>query len=146
VHFAASRIVAIVDETLRPLLDHLDERFGLDTVWLFGSEAAGRARPESDVDVAALFTRQPSAVELVEARAEGAALIGRPLDLIDLDEASPILAYQVLRHGRLLVDRNPSRRFRFTAAVPARREDVLAMRRPIEAHLARRLAAEASRG
>jgi len=135
-----------VDEIVRPLLDYLDRRFGIDSAWIFGSEAAGRARPESDVDVAILFVRAPSAAELVEARAEGAALLDRPLDLVDLDTTSPILAYQVLRHGRLLVDRNPSRRFRFTAAVPAWREDVLALRRPIEAHLARRLAAEAPRG
>ncbi|HEV8241686.1 MAG TPA: nucleotidyltransferase domain-containing protein [Thermoanaerobaculia bacterium] len=135
-----------MEEVIRPLLDDLDRRFGVDTLWVFGSEASGRARAESDLDVAALFSRPPSAVELADARAEGAVLLNRPLDLVDLDMASPILAYQVLRHGRLLVDRNPTRRFRFTAAVPALREDVLAMRRPIEAHLARRMAAESSRG
>ena len=135
-----------MDDKILPLLDFLDRRFGVECLWVFGSEAAGRARPESDLDVAALFARRPSVVELAEARADGAALIDRPLDLIDLETASPILAYQVLKHGRLVTDRNPSRRYRFTAGLPARREDVLVMRRPIEEHLARRIAAEASRG
>ena len=141
-----STIVTNVDNAIASLLDFLDRRFGVECLWVFGSEASGRARPESDLDVAVLFARSPSAVDLAEARAEGAALIDRPLDLVDLDNASPILAYQVLKHGRLVVDRNPSRRYRFTAGVPARREDVLLMRRPIEEHLARRIAAEASRG
>jgi predicted nucleotidyltransferase len=134
-----------VDDKILPLLDFLDRRFGVECLWVFGSEAAGRARLESDLDVAALFARQPSVIELAEARVEGAVLIDRSLDLIDLEAASPILAYQVLKHGRLVTDRNPSRRYRFTAGVPARREDVLHMRRPIEEHLARRMAAEAHR-
>jgi hypothetical protein len=40
-------------------------------------------------------------------RGEAEALLGRAVDLVDLDQASPILAYQVLEHGRLLVDRDP---------------------------------------
>ena len=135
-----------MDDTISPLLDLLDRRFGVESLWVFGSEASGRARPESDLDVAVLFSRPPSAVELAEARAEGAALIDRALDLVDLDTASPLLAYQVLKHGRLVTDRNPRRRYRFTAGVPARREDVLLMRRPIEERLARRIATEAPRG
>lgn len=135
-----------MDDDILPLLDLLDRRFGVECLWVFGSEASGRTHPESDVDVAALFARSPSVVELAEARADGAALIDRPVDLVDLDRASPILAYQVLKHGRLVTDRNSSRRYRFTAGVPARREDVLHMRRPIEEHLVRRMAAEPPRG
>lgn len=42
-------------------VDLLDERFGVDALWLFGSEAQGRARPDSDVDLAGLFRRRPTA-------------------------------------------------------------------------------------
>lgn len=121
------------------LLDLLDRRFAVDSLWVYGSEAAGRTRADSDLDVAVLFREAPSPVELAELRAEATAALGRPVDLVDLDRVSPLLAYQVLKHGRLLVDRNPSRRHRFTAGVPARREDVLIVRRPIEKRLIERV-------
>jgi predicted nucleotidyltransferase len=40
----------------------LDERLGLDALWVFGSFASGAVTAESDVDLAALFRRRPSAV------------------------------------------------------------------------------------
>ncbi len=111
----------------------------MDCLWIYGSEAAGRARPDSDLDVAVLARKRLAAAELAGLRADAEALVGRAVDLVDLDQASPILAYQVLEHGRLVVDRNPSRRYRFTATLPGRREDVLIMRRPIEERLIRRV-------
>jgi nucleotidyltransferase-like protein len=45
---------------LQRVADFLEERFGLDTLWLFGSEALGTSRPNSDVDLAALFHRRPN--------------------------------------------------------------------------------------
>ena len=121
------------------VLDLLDRRFAVDTLWIYGSEAAGRARADSDLDLAALFRQAPTPLELAELRAEAAAVLDRPVDLVDLDRASPLLAYQVLKHGRLVVDRNPSRRHRFAAGIPARREDVLIVRRPIEKRLIERV-------
>jgi predicted nucleotidyltransferase len=131
-----------LDSQVAYLLDRIGATFGVDALWIYGSEAAGHARPDSDLDVAVLFRDAPSPLSLAELRAEAAAALDRPVDLVDLDRVSPLLAYQILKHGRLVVDRNPSRRHRFTAGVPARREDVLIMRRPIE----RRLIERVSRG
>ncbi len=117
----------------------LDERFGLDALWLFGSEAHGRARADSDVDLAALFRVRPSLLELLDARADLALAIDRDVDLVDLGRASPILAMQVLKTGRLLVDPNPARRISFVARAPGLYEDVKRIRRPAEQALIRRL-------
>jgi len=113
---------------------------GLDTLWLFGSEAAGRATSRSDVDLGALFATRPSPAALMASRDELAELLGRAVDLVDLEQASPVLAMQVLRHGRLLVDRGHAHRIRFTAALPGRYEDVVILRRPAEKLLLARLA------
>lgn len=106
----------------------LHQRFGLDALWLFGSAARG-APGKADLDLAALFHRQPSPVELLEARETLGALMGVEVDLVDLDRASPILVMQVLRYGKLLVDRDPARRHRLVAAAPGRYEDLRILRR-----------------
>ncbi|MGD0526620.1 MAG: nucleotidyltransferase domain-containing protein [Polyangiaceae bacterium] len=113
---------------------------GLDALWLFGSEAAGTATPRSDVDLAALFAARPSSSTLLAARERVAELLRRPVDLVDLESASPVLAMQALRHGRLVVDRDPRHRVRFLSALPGRYEDVMILRRPAEKLLRTRLA------
>ncbi len=120
-------------------IEMLDERFGLDVLWLFGSHAAGRAGLESDVDLAALFRRWSSPIELLDTQQDLAELFGCDVDLVDLDRASPILAMQVLRHGTLLLDRNPRRRLDFVAHAPGRYEDVIITRREAERALLERV-------
>ena len=124
---------------VEPVIAYLDERFGLDTLWLYGSQAAGTATRESDIDLAGLFRRRPGVAELFEARGELGARLGHDVDLVDLDRVSPILAMQVLRKGRLVLDRNPGRRARFVAAAPSRYEDVRIMRREVERALVARV-------
>jgi predicted nucleotidyltransferase len=122
-------------------VEHLDRRFGLDALWLFGSRAKGAARGDSDLDLAALFRRRPSPLELFEAQADLGAELGVEVDLIDLDGASPILAMQVLKHGRLLVDRDLRRRTDFFARTVSMYEDLKIVRREAEQALFRRIAA-----
>jgi len=117
----------------------LGQETELAALWLFGSEARGCARPDSDVDLAALFARAPSAEARLELAAELSRLLQRDVDLVDLGTASPALAMQVLRHGKLLVDGQPSLRVRFAAALPSRYEDLRLVRAPIEARIAERM-------
>lgn len=75
--------------------------------WLFGSAARGKLRPESDLDVAVAGRHPlsgPERTELVEALAE---VSGRPVDLVDLRRAGPVVRRQVLIGGTLLFDREP---------------------------------------
>jgi predicted nucleotidyltransferase len=66
----------------------LDERLGLDALWVFGSVAAGAVTETSDVDLAGLFRRTPSAVELIEIGEEIGRLVSGEVDLVDLARAS----------------------------------------------------------
>jgi predicted nucleotidyltransferase len=122
----------IQKDHLQQAIRFLDDRFGLDTLWLFGSEALDRARPDSDVDLAALFRRRPTPLEVFEARGDLAEILHRDVDLVDLDQASPILGMQVLRHGRLLEDRNPRHRLAFFSKTVSMYEDVQILRRTAE--------------
>lgn len=71
---------------------------------LFGSLAAGRVRPDSDLDIAILADRPLSAELKAEWIDALAAATGRPVDLIDLRTAGEPLLGQVLKGQRLVGD------------------------------------------
>lgn len=119
---------------------YLNERFGLDALWVYGSEAKGTAGPTSDLDLGALFAQPPAPADLLDAAAELSLRLHRDVDLVDLDRVSPILAMQVLRHGRLLLDAEPGRRHDHFARTVHRYEDLKTIRRPMERALYRRFA------
>lgn len=121
------------------ILEMLAARFGADAVWIFGSQACGRETPRSDIDVAVLFRTRPTPIERMDLQADLAERLGKPVDLVDLDSASPVLATQVLRHGQLVLDRNPRRRIAFTTILPSRYEDLRLVRAPIERRIAERM-------
>jgi predicted nucleotidyltransferase len=87
---------------------------------LFGSAARGTARPGSDADIA--IELRPGAARDVRALGGLAArlgsAVGRPVDLVLLDEAPAPLAYRIFRDGRVLVERDH-------AALVARKARVL---------------------
>lgn len=117
----------------------LDRWFGVDTLWLYGSQAEGTARADSDIDLAVLFRRRPQGLEIFDARTDLEEMLRRDVDLVDLDQAPPILAMQVLKHGRLLVDRNPSRRHDAFSRIVSMYEDVKILRRESERALFERM-------
>ena len=84
--------------------------------YLFGSLAQGRARPQSDIDVAILlvpmdseaaFDRRLRLMEYLRPFAD------REVEVVILNIAPPLLQQQALRHGRLLYERNKSARADF---------------------------------
>lgn len=118
----------------------LDALAGLDALWIFGSEATGRTTSRSDVDLAALFRARPEVGALLRTRDDVADIVGRSVDLVDLEHVSPVLAMQVLRHGNLVTEHDRAHRIRFTSALPGRYEDATLFRRPAECLLRARLA------
>jgi predicted nucleotidyltransferase len=128
-----------LDATVAALVEHLDGHWGVDAAWLFGSQTR-TPRATSDIDLAVLFRTPPTTLELLETRAELESLAGRPVDIVDLDHASPIIAFQALKTGRLVADRNGPRRVDFTAHLPGRYEDVKRVRQTIEETILSRMA------
>lgn len=98
------------------LADVLSAHPDVAAAYVFGSVARGTAQPESDIDIAVLFTTPPPHT-LDSARfalaGELEAALGTPVDLVVLNDAPVDLSIRVLRQGRLVVDRNPSARIGF---------------------------------
>jgi predicted nucleotidyltransferase len=98
------------------IADVFGPRSDVMAVYLFGSTARGTARAGSDVDVAVLFDVPPLRAldgprSVIEGELERA--LGRPVDLVVLNDAPVDLRTRVLRDGRLLVERNASARIAF---------------------------------
>lgn len=74
----------------------------LIALYRFGSQAAGEARPESDVDLAVLAAEPCVPQRLIALREELEALLHRDVDLVDLRTASTVLRMQVLARGECL--------------------------------------------
>ena len=89
---------------------------GAIAVYLFGSFARGTEGPESDVDVAVLYSDPPARTfdglplaleESLEKR------LGRAVEVVVLNHASADLIHRVLRDGKLLIDLDSSSRIQF---------------------------------
>jgi predicted nucleotidyltransferase len=117
----------------------LDERFGLDALFVFGSEAAGTKHRDSDLDLAALLRRRPDALELLDARTALEEITGQDVDLVDLGAASPILARQVLRTGRCVFGSSAPALACYEATLPGRYEDLKRLRAEAESALVQRV-------
>ena len=70
-------------ETLAPILARLVERLEPVAIWLFGSRAEGRARPDSDYDLLVVVADGAPAAELDAAGAyELTRGLGLPVDVV----------------------------------------------------------------
>ena len=63
---------------------------GATQVFIFGSATRGELRPDSDVDMA--VTGLPSQVYF-SATSKASDIFGRPVDLVDLDDPTPLVRY-----------------------------------------------------
>ena len=91
----------------------------------FGSVATGGADFESDVDVAVWTDPAPTRERMRDLTRAIALATGRPVDLVDLRSAGVALRRDILRHGRTLVDRDPSLRAHLIIRMLADVEDLL---------------------
>ena len=92
--------------TFTRLREVLDGHPGIRQALVFGSVAAGRGRPDSDLDIAVEADHPLDAAEKTRLIEAFAVATGRPVDLIDLKTASVPLLGQVLAHGHRILGSN----------------------------------------
>jgi uncharacterized protein len=102
------------------------------TAYLFGSRATGRARPDSDLDVALHFAAGLSPQQRAERTLDVIAALGRELGALgeradvldlDLDRVSSAIAFHVIRDGHRVLDRDPAARVHLEATIARRYDD-----------------------
>ena len=109
-----------IETTLRDFFQH---RSDFVTVYLFGSQARGTARADSDVDLGLLYAAAPEATlraQPFELEAELSRVLNKHVSCTVLNTAPPDLVHRVLRDGKIVAETDTARRIRFE--VKARNE------------------------
>ncbi len=85
--------------------EFFQSKHGIAALYLFGSEAKGKATSSSDVDIAILYESNsiPSSLEAIEIQSELESKLHREVDLTILNKSNPILKHQVFKKGVLLL-------------------------------------------
>ncbi|MCS6839178.1 MAG: nucleotidyltransferase domain-containing protein [Roseiflexus sp.] len=113
------------------LIAFLETQSDVAAAYLFGSLAQGRAAPGSDIDLAVLLRpldatvsleRRLQLIEGVERCAE------RRVDVVTLNDAPLLVRREVLRHGRLLYERDRAVRVEFEVRTGKLDADLAPMR------------------
>lgn len=87
--------------------------FDAGVIYLFGSRALGRARPDSDFDIAFLPVRPCAAQAVFEAAQNLARDLNAEVHLVDLSRATTVFRKEILRTGLVLAEARPADRARF---------------------------------
>jgi predicted nucleotidyltransferase len=133
-------------DTIHPQLERLFRQCPVQLAYLFGSQATGHTHTDSDVDIAVLLDDR---LTVDERFAERLALIGAlsqalrtdTVDVVILNEASPLLAYEVLHHGVLLYCAEENARVEFQVRTLLAYEDTAPLRRLLAEAMAERVKA-----
>lgn len=82
----------------------LNSRADVELAYVFGSTSRGERRVDSDLDIAILFKEQLPPGDELQLRDELGAAAGVDVDLVVLNQASPLLAHEIISEGKVIVD------------------------------------------
>ena len=90
----------------------LDKYSCIQAAYLFGSRARGRAKKKSDLDLAVISAQDISGWERIEMETDLSNQLGIDVDLVIFHQLNPLLQHQILKHGRLIFEKDRSERIR----------------------------------
>jgi predicted nucleotidyltransferase len=127
-------------------LQGLFQQHPVRLAYLCGSQATRRTHPNSDVDIAVLLdeslTLDERFAERVQLLDDLSRIFGTDqVDLVILNEASPLLAYETLLHGVLLYCADAQTRIEFQVRTLRAYEDTIPLRRILSEAMVARLKA-----
>lgn len=100
--------------------------------YIFGSTANGRQRLDSDVDIAVLLDTSVLNSRYLKYRLQlmadlGSLLHRSDVDLVILNQSTPLLAHRVLSKGKLIFERSAKERVRFQVRTASLYSDLVPM-------------------
>jgi len=122
-------------EITKLVTEVLSAESGIQLAFLFGSAALQRLRPDSDIDIAVQFETKPDLFNLMALRQSLEEKLHREVDLVALNDASPILRMQVLKHGVLIHDSDRKYYHQFFTDTIKQYDDLKRVRKVIEENM-----------
>ncbi len=84
------------------LKEHFKDKAQIILAFIFGSAVSGPMTKESDIDIAVLLSHKPQFHEILNITNEVCRATGREIDLVVLNDSSPVIRMQVLKKGELI--------------------------------------------
>lgn len=100
----------IEDKGTLVIKQYLLEKLSPYLIIIFGSTAKGNLRKDSDIDIAFLSERRFSNYEIYMHSQSLADLLGREVDLVDLDKASTVFQARVISTGKVIYSQDETKR------------------------------------
>jgi predicted nucleotidyltransferase len=127
----------MADLSIAPYIQQMKQIFidnGVVLAYLFGSQAEGKAGPLSDVDIAVLLGIHVAREQWFQVQLDlMGALMGLfhrdDVDVVILNQATPVLAHEVVQSGQILYEARPGIRTDFELASLRRYVDTEPLRR-----------------
>src|SRR5688500_16336165 len=90
------------------IVDFFAKKAHVISVDLFGCCADGRQNESSDIDIAVLYYPEnvPSILEQIAWKEELSSILNKDIDLICLNNSSPIIGMQVNKNGKKIIMNN----------------------------------------
>jgi hypothetical protein len=89
-------------EELRQLLPLLSERYGIETLGVFGSYVRQEASPTSDLDLLVTFSDPPGLIKFIELENTLSDYLGIRVDLVMKDALKPAIGKRILEEVLLI--------------------------------------------
>ncbi len=94
-------------KNLKPEIEKLAKEYNLSLVLLYGSQAKGNMRTDSDIDLAVLGTKPISTDDLIALNNDFAQIFKvKEIDVKSLHNTGPLFRYQVMQNSVLLYGRS----------------------------------------
>ncbi|MEN8264739.1 MAG: nucleotidyltransferase domain-containing protein [Nitrospirota bacterium] len=85
-------------DPVKKLKEYLENESNVVFAVMFGSEAKGTQRKDSDIDIGIYFTMSPEGIELLQFTTRLSDLAGKDVDVAVLNTASAFLRHQAMKY------------------------------------------------
>lgn len=124
------RATLTLDELLARSRTALERVAEVRVAYVFGSQATGRARPDSDLDLAVDFGRDLNDLErgrlklqVIDGLTAELGGLGERSDVVDLRRAGSAVAFAAIRDGMCVLARTAAERVQLEAGIARRYDD-----------------------